>query len=641
MRTYEGDQPIVLEGEQADALFTVLEGVAEVRLGRSATPIAGLKAGDCFGETALLRHSTRTASVIALTPCTVLRIEASVIGAVLERSPGFGRALERTSDELEKARFIREVAAFAALDDTGRRELARSTQDRTIAEGTTLFCEEEMGTACYLVRTGRVRLVRTVGGSPSTVAMLGAGSLFGETAVLTGEPRNATALADTDVDLLELPRSALDDVVFANRDVARGLRELVRLRHRPTRTEGVELHRTDPPEGETVAVLKDPIAHRYFRLSEHGLFVWERLDGNSNVRDLALEGMERFHSFAPDAIAQLLLRLEAGGFIRGAGLRQEPQDEAQAWPRRAIARVYAAFTWTKEIPALHRITDAVYRFGARALFTPVAQVLLVLVALAGPVALGVSSERTQEAVGSVGGVGWALFVGFVLAAMIHDSGHALATRHYGRQVRGGIGFFWLSPIVFVNTSDMWLAPKRQRVVVTLAGPYAHLIAAGVAGLATLVLEGFWLVALWELALFSYFDVLLNLSPLLELDGYYLLVHLLHRPNLRRRSLAFLVEGWPRVLRDRTVLHGHGLEAAYGIASVLFVVVLMAYSIFFYRAGIEPWLARVFSPGTTTAIGWGLVVALVVATVTAVLGDIQRAVAVSRGERTTESLDRSA
>ena len=619
---------VVTEGDEDDSLFVLLEGRAEVQLGPSRTPIAALGPGDSFGETAVLTGVGRTASVVALSDVRFLRLDGEAVRSVVAESGEAREVLENVVEELARARLIRETTAFAGLDDDARRALARSTQRRRMGTGGVLFSQGEPADAAYLIVAGNVQLLRDEGGSDRDVARVGPGALLGETAVVTGSARTATAIAATDLELLEMPEQVLSTVLASNIETSRRVAELVRLRYRPRRVEGIEVHPKEPPEDDTVAVLEDAHHHRYFRLSEQGLFVWQRLDGEHNVRDLAVEGMERFRAFAPDAIAQLLARLEAAGFVEGAGLA----SQTEAGGRSLAGRAYRALTWTKEIPALHGLTDAVYRGGGRALFTWPAQVLFAAVALAGPVTLFASADRAQSAVATVGGVGWALLFGFVLAAVIHDSGHALATRHYGREVRGGIGFFWLSPIVFINTSDMWLGPKRERIVVTLAGPYAHLITAGVAGLLTLVTDGLALVIAWQFTLFAYAGVLLNLSPLLELDGYYLMVHVLHRPNLRRRSLAFLVEDLPKAFRDPSVLRGHGVEVAYGIASLVFVLAVTAYSIVMYRIGIEPWLGRVFSSSVTSAIGWTLAVLLMVAVVAGIVGDVQRALAASRAER---------
>jgi CRP-like cAMP-binding protein len=628
---------VVRQGDRADALYVIEQGEAEVRLDDAGVglPLVALGPSECFGFVGLINPDRlRTASVVALSPMTLWRLDDGSITEAVERAPELGRSLQELNAAIERSSFLRQVAAFATLDEPKRRELAGRIVGRTLVPGDVLFRQGERGSECFLLQDGRIELTRTENGAERQVALLGRGTLFGETAAITAEPRSATATAQVPTLLLVLSADDLDRVLGMDDVIRTRVYQIMRLRHRPTRRDGIELHAKDSPEGDVVAVLKDPERHRYFRLSSLGLFVWERLDGAHNVRDLALEGMRELHTFAPDAIAHLTSRLEVSGFVEG--LRLQPVAETAAdrrWWLRPIELAYGGLTWMREVPGLDRFFGGVYRGGGRLLFTRPMQVILASLALVGPIAVALSSERAGAAIDALGGSsGWALLLGFLIAATIHDSGHALATKHFGREIRGGVGFFWLSPIMFINTSDMWVAPRRQRVMVTLAGPYAHLIAAGVAGVLTFLVHGFALVLLWEFALFAYADVILNLSPLLELDGYYLVVHLTDRPNLRRRSLAFLVEDLPRALRSPNVIRGHGLELAYGIASVLFVLGLTGYSIFMYRLAILPWLRSVFSDTTTSVIGWTLAALVAGATLAGVVGDIRQAVAASRLDR---------
>ena len=46
----------------------------------------------------------------------------------------------------------------------------------------------------------------------------------------------------------------------------------------------------------------------------------------------------------------------------------------------------------------------------------------------------------------------------------------------------GVGWYWFGPIAYVDTSDMWLAGRKERVFVSLAGPYADLVTGGLAAL---------------------------------------------------------------------------------------------------------------------------------------------------------------
>ena len=62
----------------------------------------------------------------------------------------------------------------------------------------------------------------------------------------------------------------------------------------------------------------------------------------------------------------------------------------------------------------------------------------------------------------LGGVGLAVLQLAVI--FMHEHAHALTTKHFGRQVtRGGFMLYLGLPAFFVDTSDIWMAPKRARL----------------------------------------------------------------------------------------------------------------------------------------------------------------------------------
>lgn len=147
-----------------------------------------------------------------------------------------------------------------------------------------------------------------------------------------------------------------------------------------------------------------------------------------------------------------------------------------------------------------------------------------------------------DAVEGTEGGGWLLLFwipDLFVSIVIHEAGHALTTKHYGREVpRVGVGWYWFGPMAWVDTSDMWLEGRWPRIAVSLAGPYAELALGSVAALAAwLAPDPVLSAALWQFALLSYVSVLVNFDPLMEFDGYYVLIDLLDKPNLRPRSLA--------------------------------------------------------------------------------------------------------
>src|SRR4029453_17586310 len=69
----------------------------------------------------------------------------------------------------------------------------------------------------------------------------------------------------------------------------------------------------------------------------------------------------------------------------------------------------------------------------------------------------------------------------VLALAGHELGHALAAKHAGRRVpAAGLLVYFGIPSVFVDTTDVWMAGRRARLLTTLSGPAAGLLLAGLA-----------------------------------------------------------------------------------------------------------------------------------------------------------------
>lgn len=90
-RRYQAMEVVIHAGEPADSLYVVALGHLEVRVATDLGifSIAQLGPGQCVGELALVYHSpTRTASVIASQPSTLLRIRYDKLLAALREIPG-------------------------------------------------------------------------------------------------------------------------------------------------------------------------------------------------------------------------------------------------------------------------------------------------------------------------------------------------------------------------------------------------------------------------------------------------------------------------------------------------------------------------------------------------------------------------
>jgi CRP/FNR family transcriptional regulator len=86
---YSAGRMIVRTGTPGAAFYVIVEGTAKVVRGKIATAKGtwGLGPGDFFGEMALLDGGPRTASVVAETPLTTIRVERAPFRQMLREEP--------------------------------------------------------------------------------------------------------------------------------------------------------------------------------------------------------------------------------------------------------------------------------------------------------------------------------------------------------------------------------------------------------------------------------------------------------------------------------------------------------------------------------------------------------------------------
>ena len=142
-----------------------------------------------------------------------------------------------------------------------------------------------------------------------------------------------------------------------------------------------------------------------------------------------------------------------------------------------------------------------------------------------------------------------LFLGF-----FHETAHGLTCKHFGGQVHSmGLMFLYLTPCFFVDVTEGWVSASRvQRLATIIAGIWVEMTLCSVAMIIWMNTQpgerlhnfAYEIILLTGIAV-----VLINLNPLIKLDGYYFLTEFIGIPDLKERSTAFL-SGWVqgRILR---------------------------------------------------------------------------------------------
>ncbi len=110
---------------------------------------------------------------------------------------------------------LRGVPLFAVLEAGARHSLVPRLSPRRLKRGQTVFLQGDPGQEMYLLVEGRVRIAcESLNGREITLAVLSEGGFFGEMALLDGEARSATAVAEDPCSLLVLHRSDFQDFLL-------------------------------------------------------------------------------------------------------------------------------------------------------------------------------------------------------------------------------------------------------------------------------------------------------------------------------------------------------------------------------------------------------------------------------------------
>jgi len=117
---------------------------------------------------------------------------------------------------IEKILFLRNVPLFAGMLPRELSHLAGIAEEVVYSDGEQIILQGEHGSSMFLIVEGGVRIhTETV-----DLAVLGEKDYFGEMSILDGEPRSASATANTDCMLLRIDQENFHRILANHFDVA-------------------------------------------------------------------------------------------------------------------------------------------------------------------------------------------------------------------------------------------------------------------------------------------------------------------------------------------------------------------------------------------------------------------------------------
>src|SRR4051812_21871498 len=101
------------------------------------------------------------------------------------------------------------VPMFSACSQTELEHIAGRATLRQAADGASLVTEGQPGDEFFVIAFGDANVVR----NGETVARLGRGNFFGELALFDDAPRNASVVADGELEAVVIDRGSFNDLL--------------------------------------------------------------------------------------------------------------------------------------------------------------------------------------------------------------------------------------------------------------------------------------------------------------------------------------------------------------------------------------------------------------------------------------------
>jgi multidrug efflux pump subunit AcrA (membrane-fusion protein) len=362
--------------------------------------------------------------------------------------------------------------------------------------------------------------------------------------------------------------------------------------------------------GEQSFIVKDPSTRKYYRFRPAEVAVMRSLDGERTAAEAAAALLDEGLKVSAAAVGGFADKLKSMGLcertLRETSVLLMERLRAQRRARLRTGRFQGnilRLRWSfgdpdklmdRTLPYLRFFFTRGFVITSIALFA----VYFVVLALKWPEFVGAMAEvYTLRA--AVSDYVLLYIVATVLVA-IHELAHGFTCKYYGGEVHEiGAMMFYFDIAFFCNVNDAWTFQElKSRLWVTAAGSWIEMVVAGIAAIIWWAAEPGTLLSDAALGVFlvgGFAAVLINMNPLIPLDGYYALSDWLEVPNLRRRAFAHMTwlvkTKWlglelpmpPADEREQRIFFLYGTLAAAYTGMIFGVFAALAYG----------WISRVF------------------------------------------------
>lgn len=317
----------------------------------------------------------------------------------------------------------------------------------------------------------------------------------------------------------------------------------------------------------------------FYSVSEREYFIIKMLDGKHELSDMVRKFTEKYGTISPKSINRFINSLEKQKLLEPeldlAFGKEYEEKEVK------ISLLEKILSFEFSLPRVDKLVTSVHKKFKWMLTTPAA---IVIALSSAAFFYELYRHHVTFHLGNVLRANahnpWIIvdyYAIMLFTVVCHEFAHALTCRKYGGEVhRMGIMLYYYQVCAYADTSDAWLFKERyKRILTALNGPVFSLFLASLCLwlyylLTPVVVGKAGLIHSWLSSAGSYIGLhnahpvigeilmmvmaanivvsVLNMLPWAEMDGYYILSDLANSPNLRNRSMGYVINFFRRLLK---------------------------------------------------------------------------------------------
>lgn len=210
-----GGEDIIVQGEEGDLFYLVEKGQVDVFVHKTKDSenekVHSYHDGDTFGQLALMYNAPRAATCRAVGDVKLWTLDRHAFKVIIA-----GAALRKRERFVS---FLQRVPILQSLSELELMTLADSMTEEKFDNGMTICREGDPGDEFYIVSEGSAECLQRSEGGEKVVAILSSGQYFGEIALMTSKPRQATVKSQGALKLLIMDRATFIRVLGPIHDI--------------------------------------------------------------------------------------------------------------------------------------------------------------------------------------------------------------------------------------------------------------------------------------------------------------------------------------------------------------------------------------------------------------------------------------